>query len=114
MLQGFAVFVFKLQQVVASFFYDLTGIVLITVQGIATDQGVFQVRLLVESAGNRKFSVPFVVLATGFFLGDADGYRGPALMLAEANREHLVAHILAVYGQGPGKGSGVPLHVQST
>ncbi len=102
-LQGFAVFVFELQQVVASFFYDLTGIVLIAVQGVAGDQRVFQVRFLVEPAGNSKFSVPFVVFATGFFLGDADGYRGPAFMLAEANRQHLVAHILAVYGQGAGK-----------
>ena len=76
-LQGFAVFVFELQQVVASFFHDVTGIVLIAVQGIGGNQSVVQVGLLVESARNGEFSLLFVLLATGFFFGDADGYRAP-------------------------------------
>ena len=96
-------------RLVASFFHDVTGIVLIAVQGIGGNQSVVQVGLLVESARNGEFSLLFVLLATGFFFGDADGYRGPAFMLAQTYRQDLVAHILAVYGQSARQGSFVTL-----
>jgi len=55
MFEGLAVFVFELQQVVASLFNDGAGNVLVTVQSIGGDERILQIGALVKPLGHGEF-----------------------------------------------------------
>lgn len=106
---GMTVFVFELEHVICSGFDDRLSLGFIAVERISADGGPLELGVVVKLQGQGLFALAFVAISFGKSAGKGDGHRGTAFVLAQAQRQGLIADPFSVNSQGSGKGAHVAL-----
>ena len=95
-----AIFIFELQKVIAPGVENGMRLGFVVVEGIACDDGPFEVGFFVEFESYSLFAFTFVFIGFGDFGGETDRHGRSGFVLAQAETQGAIANPLSINGQG--------------
>ena len=102
-LEGIAVFVFELEEVITASIKDGLGLCFVIIECIAGDDGAFEIGFLVEFQGHGLFAFAFVFVRFGDLGSKADGYRRSGFVVTQTQAQGTVSDPLSINGQSTWK-----------
>ena len=96
---------FELEEGITPVFNHQRDALRFAVEGVASDGGTVQRGGGVEPTGASEFALFFGFLTHGSLRGDGDGGGRTALVLAQTESQHEVAHVFSIDGQPARKGA---------
>jgi len=95
-----AVFVFELEEVIATGTQDRMGLSFVIIECIPGDGGSFEIGFAVEFQGHGLFAFAFVFVGFGDLCCEADRYRRSGFVITQAEAQGAVANPLSIDSQG--------------